>query len=123
MRTITAAAIGTKATAVENLATLGNSSTARSVNVKTPRTRKETAPVNAVKLTTNLMADVTTTTTIAAVIGMVVTVVGAAATRDSGFIALSASVKTRNSRRPTSVPVTRADVSIPHGSVMDGATI
>lgn len=37
MRTITAAAIGTKATVVEKLATRGNSSTARIVNAKTPR--------------------------------------------------------------------------------------
>jgi len=113
--TTTAAVVGTKETAVEVVATRGNSYTAANVNAQTPLSRRAIAPANVEIPSTNLTVVVTMTTTIVAVAGTAVTVAAQVATSDNGFIAASASVRIRNSRRPTSAQATKEVVCMLHG--------
>jgi len=122
--TTTAVAIGTRVTVAGLLATRGNSSIVLSVLVSTRNsTKREIALVNVEVSTSKLTAAVMTTTIIVAVTGTAVTAAAQAATRDSGTIALSASVRIQHSRRPTSVQATK-EVVVPNiGLVTVGATM
>jgi len=102
--------IGIRETAVGRPAIRGNSCTAANVNAWTQVSRREAVLVNVEVPTSRLTAVVTTKTTTAGVTGTAVTAAAHPATSDSGPIAASASVWTRNSRRQANVPVTREAV-------------
>merc|ERR1712032_446515 len=122
--TTTAVAIGIRVTVAGLLVTRGNSSIVLSVSVSTRHTpKREIALANVEVPPSKLTAAVMTPTTIVAVTGTAVTAAAQAETRDSGTIALSASVWIQHSRRPTSVQATKEVVAPNIGLVTVGATM
>jgi len=121
--TTIAVAVGIRATVVGVLATRSNSFTVPIANARTQVLRRPIALVHVETSNTNLTVVVTITTTIAAVNTTAVTVAANLVTRDSGTIAVIASVWIQVSRRKASVKATKEVVWPKVGLVTAGVTM